>query len=262
MNRYDRVVAVARGVQVEIPDPCSFEEQVGIDPVTGKELFRLVKLKREVINKIIGLIEFRINFTTGEIVFDFTGKFLPSEYRNLINKENILSYLEHINYFKFVKLDAKNFLQNSRVRVLHSTIDIAVQKEPAKYLRFLHNLIQKTENVFQSSIYRNGNVEIRRTAETNRQCITCYSKGKEIMRNNKNNACLKKLISLDDWNYFNQVIRFEQKLSNRNQEITRLHNLSQGDNTLVSVLNSTEYPVVNNLNNLFDVLEVPNEGNI
>lgn len=257
MNRFDRVMAYVRGVQVEIPEPSSFEEQVNFDPNSGNELYRQVKLKKEILNKIIGLNEFRINLTTGEIIFDFTGKFLPSEYRNLINKENILNYLEHINYFKFVKLDAKNFLQNSRVRVLHSTIDIQVEEEPTNYFKFLNHLISKMETNFEAKRFSNGNINISKEAETNKQGITGYAKHKELMRRNKNNSLFRELLPPADLEYFKTVLRFEQKLSNA-REIYQAFNITSKTNSLLNLLNSDIFPVVNTLNNLFDSLEVPN----
>lgn len=258
MNRFDKVRIEARGVQVEILALASFGYKPEVDPISGIILSKEYKLKKQVLNEIIGLNSLIIkympdNFCT--VLFEFTGKFLPVEYRNLINKENILSYLEHLNYFKYVKIGAQDFLQKSKVRTLDSTIDIQVEEDPTNYLNYLNHLVSKMETDFGAKRYNNGNVDLKRKTETNRQPVTGYDKCKELKK--RKNALFRELLPPEDREYFKTVLRFEQKLSNT-REIYQAFNMSSKTNSLLNILHSDIYPVVNTLNTLFDSLEVPN----
>lgn len=257
MNRFDEVKAVVRDVPVEILALGYFDESRGVDPRTEQTLYTQFKLKKEVLREIVGLTGLTINLTTGETSLDFTGKFLPKEYRNLINKENILKYIEHINKFGFVRLDAEDFLKKAKVRSLHSTVDIKVEEPPTKYLNYLHHLVTTRETAFEAKRYKNGNIDLKRKTETNRQPVTVYDKHKELKK--QKNALLRELLGQEGLKPFRQVIRFEQKLPNT-REIYQAFNIISKDNSLLNILHSDIYPVVNTLNTLFDSLEVPNVG--
>ena len=258
MNRFDKVRASVRGVSVEILAPSFFEGKGGIVPVSCESTYVNWKLKKEERIKIIGLADLCFNETTGELVLDFSGKLLPAEYRNLINKDNILKYLEYVNELGLIRFNAKDFLQKSRVQALHSTIDIQVEKDPDSYLTFLKNLVSKMESKFWERDYDNSrNLTIKRKTSTNKQSTTIYNKHKELIRNNMESALLRELLTPEDLEYFKLVLRFEQKLP-KPAEIYQAFNITSKDNSLLNILHSDIYPVVNTLNTLFDSLEVPN----
>lgn len=258
MNRFDKVRASARGVPVEILAPSFFDGKGGIIPVSCESTYINWKLKKEKRINIIGLADLCFNETTDELTLDFTGKFLPAEYRNLINKDNILKYIEYFNELGLIRFNAQNFLQKSRVHILHSTIDIQVEKDPDSYLTFLKNLVSKMESKFWERDYDNSkNLTIKRKASTNKQSTTCYNKHKELMKKNKESAIFRSLLSPVDREYFKTVLRFERKLS-KTREIYQAFNITSKTNSLLNILHSDIYPVVNTLNTLFDSLEVPN----
>jgi len=258
MNKFDRVRVVVRGVQVEILAPHKFTNTLKPDPATGDILSVKYFLDKKVQKMITGLQDLVINYMPDDfctVTLDFTGKFLSSEYKNLINKENILKYIERVNELGLVQLDVQDFLQKSKVRLLHSTIDVQVEEPPINYLNYLHHLVSKKGTAFEAKHYNNGNVDLRRNAETNRQPITVYDKCKELKK--RKNALLRELLGDEGLEPFNQVIRFEQKLPNVH-DIYQAFNITSKDNSLLSILHSDIYPVVNTLNTLFNSLEVPN----
>lgn len=257
MNKFDRIKVTVRGVQVLITAPSSFEELRGVSLQTGQTLFTNFKLKKEVLANIVGLIGLFINQTTGEVTLDFTGKLLPAEYKNLINKENILKYIERVNELGLVEFDIQDFLQKSKVRLLHSTIDVQVEESKVKYLNYLNHLVTKKETSFEAKRYNNGNVDLKRKADTNRQAVTGYDKNKELMRRNTSSVLFRESLSEVDNKYFEQVIRFERKLSNT-RAIYSAFNITPRYNSLLNILHSDISPVVNTLNTLFDELGVPN----
>lgn len=260
MNKFDRVRVIVGGVQVEILAPHKFTKTQKPDPVTGDILSVKYFLDKKEQEMITGLQDLVINYMSNNfctITLDFTGKFLPFEYRNLINNENILKYIERANGLGLVQFDAQDFLQKSKVRLLHSTIDVQVEESKVKYLNYLNHLVTKKETSFEAKRYNNGNVDVKRKADTNRQAVTGYDKNKELMRRNTSSVLFRESLSEVDKKYFEQVIRFERKLSNT-RDIYSAFNITPRDNSLLNILHSDISPVVNTLNTLFDELGVPN----
>ena len=247
LNKFDRIKGTTTIDSLKDVSFRYFDVQQSADADnTNYTYYRTYRLKKNVIEKIIGLNDFSIKVDRSIISFDITGKFKPDMYSELISKNSIYQYIDHLNFFQVVDVDPDCFIQNATISLVHSTKDIKVEKDAVEYLNFLKHVYSLNSKKVQVDKYKSGIVISKRTV-SNPQRLSCYSKYEELKRNKLYNKQLIEMSSLDILGSFRRILRFELEINGK-QNILKSFGIS--DNKLTSILNAESVPVVNVYNTL------------
>lgn len=183
------------------------------------------------------LLMIKIDYVCSELVIEFTGKILKSEYKKLISIETIRQCFENINDMGFCLIDVEEILSHAQVVKCDVTIDL-----PDFDMSHLSSYISAnltSYRQYQCRTLRNGNLIIEKNVTTKKlmKRLTIYDKGKEM----KHSANLKFAQEYGMENYFEGVCRFEMNLNTKEQ----IRNaLGISDTGLQDVLTSTANPIL------------------
>ena len=156
------------------------------------------------------LLYIEIDYLEKELVIEFSGKILGSDYKKLISTETIRQFFQNINDMGICTLDMEAILGDAVVVKCDVTKDVNCADIPSVSAFIKGNV--RSYNQFSVKCLRNGNLTIEKNVTTRqtKKRLTIYDKGKE-MNKMENKRFLEKFeISADD---FNGVCRFEMNLN-------------------------------------------------
>lgn len=180
------------------------------------------------------------DYSKNELIIEFTGKILLSDYPQLINKETIMSCFDNINNLNICKLRVDSIIDDSSVLKCDVTKDIS----EADIKSITSTIRQNLSNYTKWNIKRyNSGVVIENVVSTPKykKRLVIYDKGKELNKASNSNFLNSTKNSHEVIDYYKDKVRFELNL-NTMYQIRQLLNLP--NNKLNSVLKSTANPIL------------------
>ncbi len=226
MIKYDKLKIVSELKNIKIYDENRFNKIVKNNIVT-----KLTFNRTDPFSLLI-----KLDYTNKELVIEFSGKVLESDYPELISLDTIETCFEHINAMGFCSIDS-NAMMNSKVVKCDVTKDIPYQDIPCMTTYIRNNLSNYQKYVCRS--LRNGNFIMEKNVMTRqaKKRLTIYDKNREMSKI-ENRRFMKEFGIRED--RFNQLCRFELNLNSISQIKTSL-NIS--DTSLRQVLTATANPI-------------------
>ncbi len=225
MITFDRLKLISTIDNIEILDESAFIEKYE-DGVLVSSKYSM---------KTPYLLSIEVKHSINELVIEFSGKVLESDYPRLISIDTIQQCFDNINALGIVNLNSVAMM-NAQVVRCDVTKDIKCTnfKELTDYIRS-HIANFKTYTCNQP---RNGNLIIETNAmgKTHKR-LTIYNKQTEMNNKKQNREYMEQYNITDE---FDNICRLEMNLNNKEQ-IRQL--LKIQDNSLSSVLNSTANPI-------------------
>lgn len=202
MFGYDKLKLIMDIEDIDVINEVAFDKRI-----VGDEIVGLTFEQREPF-----LLKIKIDYNKREVVVEFTGKALLSEYHNLIRLNNIRVAIGNINAIGVCRI---NDYMSAEVVKCDSTIDVN-----CPHVRVVSDFINSNLSNYRKYIGRyldNGNFIIEKNVTT-KQCkkrLTIYNKFKE-MEKAKHRNFLK--CYYDDKNPFiSNNCRFELNLNTKEQ---------------------------------------------
>ena len=180
------------------------------------------------------LLRIKIDYVRNELVVEFSGKVLGSDYPKLISIETIYQCFQNINELGFCRIDPDAML-NSEVVTCDVTKDIK-WSDASSLVPYIQGHISNFK-IYNCSV-KCDNITIEKNV-ISRKCkkrMIIYNKEKE-MTSVKNRAFVEKY-NLDG--AFKDIWRFEINLNSKEQI---RNSLDLSDNKLLSVLQSEATPI-------------------
>ena len=156
------------------------------------------------------LLYIEIDYLENELVIEFSGKILGSDYKKLISTETIRQCFENINSLEICTLDVEAILTDAIVVKCDVTKDVNCADVPAVSAFIKDNV--RSYNQFSVKCLRNGNLTIEKNVTTRqaKKRLTVYDKGKEMSKM-ENKRFLEKYDAVEE--DFREVCRFEMNLN-------------------------------------------------
>ncbi len=177
-----------------------------------------------------------------ELVIEFTGKILGARYTELINQTNIRQCLDNINALGLCSLNTDAILKEGEVVKADVTIDAEYPDLPS----LTTEILSCVKNNERYNAYKEGDnfiVEKKVKTKNRKLRLTIYDKEKEMnLAENKRwlnsfgHAAADRMM-----NHFKGKVRFEMNL---NTIKAIKDSLKSHDNSISSVLNSTNNPIM------------------
>jgi hypothetical protein len=204
------------------------------------------KLKRQFLRT--GIKEIYINDTKCSI--DFSSKFVPGLYQDMININTIERYLTDISNSGLIKLNVPEVINNSLVRTCDTTNNMKVENV-ATYINAM--TVYKLNDKYNFKTWINESIEFERKAKTNvyKEHLMIYNKLPELMT-----ARNKDFRTGIDINYFKNVLRFESRFTT----FALMRKLFEvPDNNLITILNSDAKVNYKILSRITDIKNIDTE---
>ena len=181
------------------------------------------------------LLMIKVDYAEKEVVVEFCGKILGSDYPKLISAETIRTCFDNINAMGFCRIDIAAMMDAEVVKA-DVTKDVCGVNVPqlTSYVRsHISNYHQ-----FVSRIARNGNLIVEKNVTTRKmkKRMTIYDKGREMQKVEN-----KRFVEANGLEHaFDDTCRFELNLNSKEQVRTAL---KIDNNKLKNVLASTARPI-------------------
>lgn len=182
-------------------------------------------------------LSLKVDYESGELVIEFTGKVLGQNYSRLISMETILECLQNINKLGGFVLDAEGIIYDSRVVSCDVTRDVDCDDIPSVTKFIAGNVRNRRKYTCRSK--NNGNLIVEKNVDTSmyKRRLTIYDKHREM--NMTKNSRYKEIYDIDE-DAFEGKLRLEMNLGSMAQIRTVL---KVEDNELLSVLSSSADPI-------------------
>ena len=228
MLTFDKLKIVTNIDYIQIDDIDRFQQTIKNNTLT--------ELKFNITSPYLLYIE--IDYLEKELVIEFSGKILGSDYKKLISTETIRQCFENINSLGVCSLDVEAILADAIVVKCDVTQDVYCADIPS-----VTNYIRSNISNYQSyaaKLLRNGNFVVDKNVTTRqaKKRLTIYDKGKEMNKMENRRFLEKYDVSAED---FRDVCRFEMNLNSIAQIKS---SLGITDTRLMSVLTSTKNPIL------------------
>ena len=234
MLTFDKLKIVTNIDYIQIDDIDRFQQTIKNNTLT--------ELKYNITSPYLLYIE--IDYLEKELVIEFSGKILGSDYKKLISTETIRQCFENINSLGVCSLDVEAILADAIVVKCDVTQDVYCADIPS-----VTNYIRSNISNYQSyaaKLLRNGNFVVDKNVTTRqaKKRLTIYDKGKEM--NRIDNRKFMNEYNIPDTE-FDNVCRFEINLNSIAQIKS---SLGITDTRLMSVLTSTKNPILDFLDDV------------
>lgn len=244
MNRVDSLAG-----QISPDALIDYKKDAFLNSLTFDSNNKLVTNKLYLKDPYLGVKNIVINQKTGAIDFEVSSKLLGSEYKNLINKNNVELLVENINKLGVIELDKNEFVDSALVHHLDITSNLKPQRNIEKICRDLHIYSVASKYKLDKAPTNTG-LTINARAKSNNERLIVYDKYEELNRNTKANRLLKQQIKIED---FVGVLRVETNLK-RFRNIRDAFNLKKGEAIyLKDILQSSRKVNYNMFSKMFDL---------
>ncbi len=195
------------------------------------------------------LLRIKIDYVCNEVVIEFTGKVLKSDYSKLISVQTIKQCFDNINDMGFCLLDVEGIMSHAQVVKCDVTRDVT-DLDVSQLSAYIGSNLSSYRH-YQCRTLRNGNLIIEKNVTTRKlmKRITIYDKDRE-MRRSDNVKFAEKYGVLDD---FQGVCRFEMNLNTKEQIRSAL---GVSDTGLMSVLSADANPILDYLKEVISPPEI------
>ena len=226
MQTFDRLKIVTAIDVIDVVDESVFVKTL----VNGNVVS--MKYYREVPSKLM----IKVDYASGEVVVEFTGKILGHNYPHLISMANIEECFRNIESLGFCRFDM-DLLMRSEVVSCDVTKDVQCS-DVRKVQSYIRNHISNY-NKYMCRALRNGNVVLEKNVTTrkNKKRMTIYDKEQE-MKKSDNTRFMQRNGLTDE---FVGKCRFEINLNSKEQIRNALY---IEDTNLLTVLNSETNPIL------------------
>ena len=227
MLTFDKLKIVTNIDYIQIDDIDGFQQTIKNNALT--------ELKFNITSPYLLYIE--IDYLEKELVIEFSGKILGSDYKKLISTETIRQCFENINEMGICTLDVEAILADAIVVKCDVTKDVNYADIPAVSAFIKGNV--RSYNQFSVKCLRNGNLTIEKNVTTRqaKKRLTIYDKGKEMSKM-ENKRFLEKYDVVEE--DFREVCRFEMNLNSIAQIKSTL---GIADAQLMTVLTANGNPI-------------------
>ena len=187
--------------------------------------------------KVPFLLNIEVDYEDNELVIEFTGKVLGSDYPKLISIETIKQCFININNMGICLLDIDAIMDDASVVKCDVTQDVCCDDVPALTKYIASNIINYREYIART--LRNSNFVVEKNVTTRgyKKRLTIYNKQKEM--NKRENSRYMTEYNIPP-NTFENICRFELNL-NSTAQIKK--SLGISDTSLQSVLTATNNPI-------------------
>lgn len=226
MQTFDRLKIVTAIDVIDVVDESVFVKTL----VNG--IVVSMKYYREVPSKLM----IKVDYASGEVVVEFTGKILGHNYPHLISMANIEECFRNIESLGFCRFDM-DLLMRSEVVSCDVTKDVQCS-DVRKVQSYIRSHISNY-NKYMCRALKNGNVVLEKNVTTrkNKKRMTIYDKEQE-MKKSDNTRFMQRNGLTDE---FVGKCRFEINLNSKEQIRNALH---IEDTNLLTVLNSETNPIL------------------
>lgn len=226
MQTFDRLKIVTAIDVIDVVDESVFVKTL----VNGNVVS--MKYYREVPSKLM----IKVDYASGEVVVEFTGKILGHNYPHLISMANIEECFRNIESLGFCRFDM-DLLMRSEVVSCDVTKDVECS-DVRKVRSYIRSHISNY-NKYVCRALKNGNVVLEKNVTTrkNKKRMTIYDKEQE-MKKSDNTRFMQRNGLTDE---FVGKCRFEINLNSKEQIRNALH---IEDTNLLTVLNSETNPIL------------------
>ena len=187
--------------------------------------------------KVPFLLNIEVDYEDNELVLEFTGKVLGSDYPKLISIDTIKQCFININNMGICLLDIDAIMDDASVVKCDVTQDVCCDDVPALTKYIASNIINYREYIART--LRNSNFVVEKNVTTRgyKKRLTIYNKQKEM--NKRENSRYMTEYNIPP-NTFENICRFELNL-NSTAQIKK--SLGISDTCLQSVLTATNNPI-------------------
>lgn len=187
--------------------------------------------------KVPFLLNIEVDYEDNELVIEFTGKVLGSDYPKLISIDTIKQCFININNMGICLLDIDAIMDDASVVKCDVTQDVCCDDVPALTKYIASNIINYREYIART--LRNSNFVVEKNVTTRgyKKRLTIYNKQKEM--NKRENSRYMTEYNIPP-NTFENICRFELNL-NSTAQIKK--SLGISDTSLQSVLTATNNPI-------------------
>lgn len=226
MQTFDRLKIVAAIDAIDVVNENVFVKTLVNDNVVS------MKYYRETPSKLM----IKVDYASGEMVMEFTGKILAHNYPHLISMVNIEECFRNIESLGFCRFDM-DLLMRSEVVSCDVTKDVKCT-DVKKVQSYIRSHVSNY-NKYVCRALRNGNVVLEKnvTTKKNKKRMTIYDKEQE-MKKSDNTRFMRRNGLTDE---FVGKCRFEINLNSKEQIRNALH---IEDTNLLTVLNSETNPIL------------------
>lgn len=226
MQTFDRLKIVAAIDAIDVVDESVFAKTLVNGNVVSMKYYREMPTK----------LMIKVDYASGEVVVEFTGKILGHNYPHLISMANIEECFINIESLGFCRFDM-DLLMRSEVVSCDVTKDVRCS-DVRKVQSYIRSHISNYSKYVCRAL-KNGNIVLEKNVTTrkNKKRMTIYNKEQE-MKKSDNIRYMRKNGLTDE---FAGKCRFEINLNSKEQIRNALH---IGDTNLVTVLTSEANPIV------------------
>ena len=220
MQTFDRLKIVTAIDAIDVVDESVFAKTLVNGNVVSMKYYREMPTK----------LMIKVDYASGEVVVEFTGKILGHNYPHLISMANIEECFRNIESLGFCRFDM-DLLMRSEVVSCDVTKDVQCS-DVRKVQSYIRSHISNY-NKYMCRALRNGNVVLEKnvTNRKNKKRMTIYDKEQE-MKKSDNTRFMQRNGLTDE---FVGKCRFEINLNSKEQIRNALH---IEDTNLLTVLNS------------------------
>ena len=200
MLTFDKLKIVTNIDYIQIDDINRFQQTIKNNTLT--------ELKYNITSPYLLYIE--IDYLEKELVIEFSGKILGSDYKKLISTETIRQCFENINSLGVCSLDVEAILADAIVVKCDVTQDVYCADIP-RVTNYIRSNISNYQS-YAAKLLRNGNFVVDKNVTTRqaKKRLTIYDKGKEMSKMENKRFLEKYDVSAKD---FRDVCRFEMNLN-------------------------------------------------
>ena len=226
MQTFDRLKIVAAIDAIDVVDESVFAKTLVNGNVVSMKYYREMPTK----------LMIKVDYASGEVVVEFTGKILGHNYPHLISMANIEECFRNIESLGFCRFDM-DLLMRSEVVSCDVTKDVQCS-DVRKVQSYIRSHISNY-NKYMCRALKNGNVVLEKNVTTrkNKKRMTIYDKEQE-MKKSDNTRFMQRNGLTDE---FVGKCRFEINLNSKEQIRNALH---IEDTNLLTVLNSETNPIL------------------
>ena len=226
MQTFDRLKIVAAIDAIDVVDESVFAKTLVNGNVVSMKYYREMPTK----------LMIKVDYASGEVVVEFTGKILGHNYPHLISMANIEECFINIESLGFCRFDME-LLMRSEVVSCDVTKDVQCS-DVRKVQSYIRSHISNY-NKYMCRALKNGNVVLEKNVTTrkNKKRMTIYDKEQE-MKKSDNTRFMQRNGLTDE---FVGKCRFEINLNSKEQIRNALH---IEDTNLLTVLNSETNPIL------------------
>ena len=226
MQTFDRLKIVTAIDAIDVVDESVFAKTLVNGNVVSMKYYREMPTK----------LMIKVDYASGEVVVEFTGKILGHNYPHLISMANIEECFRNIESLGFCRFDM-DLLMRSEVVSCDVTKDVQCS-DVRKVQSYIRNHISNY-NKYMCRALKNGNVVLEKNVTTrkNKKRMTIYDKEQE-MKKSDNTRFMQRNGLTDE---FVGKCRFEINLNSKEQIRNALY---IEDTNLLTVLNSETNPIL------------------